>query len=439
MALFRSVFVKIYVQMALLFVAGFFLLLVTVDSQLERLDKEMFLRFGGAQAEVIVHRLEAVEPGVWPAILENFSMGWALDVVGVEDTLTGEWERLEDNTELLFSEGYEDAWMLALRFGAEGQYLVLQEGLTEPTFSENFADFGPIAILLLVLIFGVYRITRQIERPVNTIATGTLALAQGELSTRLQSEEFEQPFRTLGEHFNVMAEKIQRLIRDQQIIVGAIPHELRTPLSRVRFSLDLARSATSLEELRSKIEIVDYNVDILESIVSDTLALSRLELSGSLNYAKLDMGLILKKLVAEKAAYSEVTFSVHVDPLMPRELSGHEALLRRAIGNLLDNAERFAVAEVHVELGVQQDGQACLTVHDDGAGVALQYHDRLFVPFSRIDDSRDRATGGVGLGLALIDLILRKHGGVALYSNSRLGGAAFSIEWPAVENSMHVT
>lgn len=125
-----------------------------------------------------------------------------------------------------------------------------------------------------------------------------------------------------------------------------------------------------------------------------------------------------------------MTYSV--DYQAPVKAYGNEGLIRLVLSNLLSNAARYANSTVMVRIETNSTDKICLLVEDDGEGVLSEFHDALFVLFSRIDESRSCESGGIGLGLSLVELIVRQHRGAVCYFTSQMNGAGFEFCWPGV-------
>jgi two-component system, OmpR family, sensor histidine kinase RstB len=428
----HSVFVKTYLQMSVLFIGTFIALIIVLGHLLEEVYVEEFQTYANAEAEAVINRLNRSDPMQWQQVMEDYRMVLPLKIIGIQETLTNDWKSIYNNPDLYFNDRDAEAWQIARRINDSTQYLQLSE-IIEPTNPiDTLEFFVPLMLLFAIFAFGFYRLSRKIEQPVHAITRGTVALAEGVFTTRLVEGNFDEPFHTLSQRFNAMAEKIEQLVKDQQIMVSAVPHELRSPLARIRFALDLTRSIQSLPELQSRIEKIDYHVDTLEATINDTLALSRIQLKEKVSFQPILLEDIINQLVDEHISDKAISYSTHFDQTINGQVFGDELLLKRAIGNLLENAKRHTHSKIPIDVHQSGEKHLKITVADDGSGIPPSEQQLLFSPFSRIDKSRSRAIGGVGLGLALAELIMRKHGGTASYQSSELGGAAFVLQWPAM-------
>jgi signal transduction histidine kinase len=173
------------------------------------------------------------------------------------------------------------------------------------------------------------------------------------------------------------------------------------------------------------------DVAALASLIDDLFLVARLDNGRyELHPDPVDLTEVADEAIealAPVAAAHRITLTLERDGRV--RVSGNAAALGRVIRNLLDNAIRHAEGEVHVGLH-QANGWAELTVDDDGPGVPVEAEQRIFDRFARLDESRDRSTGGVGLGLAVVRAVVEHHGGTVDCARSSLGGARFLVRLP---------
>jgi signal transduction histidine kinase len=165
----------------------------------------------------------------------------------------------------------------------------------------------------------------------------------------------------------------------------------------------------------------------LERIVGDLMELARSEETTARPEGSVALDVVVADEITavQRSSPIEIT-AVGIDDTVVR---GRSDALARVTRNLLDNAVRHAAGRVHVGLH-HTDGWAELTVDDDGPGIPAEAEQRIFDRFARLDESRDRATGGVGLGLAVVRAVVEHHGGTVSYARSPLGGARFAVRLP---------
>jgi two-component system, OmpR family, sensor kinase len=292
-----------------------------------------------------------------------------------------------------------------------------------------------LAAILVALAMGSVPLARSIAAPVERLTRAAEALGAGDLSTRVNLGGRGQ-VGALGRAFDEMAERLERLVRSEQELLANVSHELRTPLARIRVALELAAEGDLVKARRYLAEI-GADLDELDHLIADVLAAARLDLAASgaalpLRRERLDPGPVLAAAAERfRAAWPGRTLEVDVAGTLP-PLDGDAGLLRRLLGNLLDNAAKYSEPPAPVTL-VARGGAAGLEleVRDRGIGVDAADLPRLFTPFFRTDRSRGRGTGGVGLGLALARRIAEAHGGAIAVEGRDGGGTTFRLTLPA--------
>jgi signal transduction histidine kinase len=266
---------------------------------------------------------------------------------------------------------------------------------------------------------------RSLARPLATLARAAEQLGAGDLAARAnlgRRDELGQ----VGDAFDAMARRIMVLLDANRSLIANVSHELRTPMARIRVALTLAdASPAAAQEMLAG---VGADLAELERLVEDVLTMTRLATHDAL---PLRRERCRPRAIAEQAAQRWAR--VHGERRLTCELAaelpavdGDPVLLRRVLDNLLDNAAAYSPADAPVELRVEPVGAAVrFEIVDRGAGLSPEELAHAFTPFWRSDGSRARATGGVGLGLALARQIARAHGGdVALDSEPGRGTRA---------------
>ncbi|MBP2263874.1 two-component system sensor histidine kinase RstB [Pseudomonas hunanensis] len=300
----------------------------------------------------------------------------------------------------------------------------------------------PPQLLILIAFLGlcliglvVYLLVRQLERRVSGLENAATRIAQGSLDTRVPAGDADSVGR-LAAAFNGMAEHLQRSLSMQRELVRAVSHELRTPVARLRFGLEMIESA-STEQARAKhLAGMDGDIQDLDRLVDEMLTYARLEQGApALKFQAVDLDALLDRVIAELAPLRPGIKVLRgacqaLDAQAGAWVDAEPRYLHRALQNLVSNAMRHA--ENQVRLSYQVGQQRCrIDVEDDGPGIPEGVWDRIFTPFTRLDDSRTRASGGHGLGLSIVRRIIHWHGGRALVGRSEgLGGACFSLSWP---------
>jgi two-component system sensor histidine kinase CpxA len=229
-----------------------------------------------------------------------------------------------------------------------------------------------------------------------------------------------------------MAERIESLIVSQKRLSRDISHELRSPLARLNVALELAKKKTNgdASALLDRIEIESTR---LNEMIGRILTLSKLE-SGATDVerAKIDLTELVRDVVADadfEAGAHDKSVSMSAVECM---VVGNESLLRSAIENVLRNAVRYTGPSTAVRVSLETvNGDAVITVRDQGGGVPEEELQHLFRPFYRVGEARERKTGGIGLGLAIAERAIRAHHGSISARNDN-GGLAVEIKLKCV-------
>lgn len=299
----------------------------------------------------------------------------------------------------------------------------------------------PFRLLVILLVSGVvcYGLARQLTRRLLTIREGSRRLAAGDLSARIgpQLDASDDEATALARDLDQMAERIDGLLGAQQRLLRDVSHELRSPLARLTIALELARqdAGDSLAEYHDRIA---READLLGQLIGEILTLTRLE--GEVNAQREADALNLSTLVrevAEDADFEARPSRRRVEVVSPDSITllGYAELLRRAVENVVRNAVRFAPSESAVEVRLERtllEGRpvAQLHVRDRGPGVPESHLKDIFQPFFRVSESRDRRSGGTGVGLAITERAVRLHGGSVRARNADGGGLIVSIALP---------
>lgn len=258
-----------------------------------------------------------------------------------------------------------------------------------------------LALIAAVVAIGAYPVVRRLTRRLERLQDSVQAWGDGQFATRVAVEGGDEIAR-LAASFNEAAARIETLVAAQKSLLANASHELRSPLARIRMAAELmaehAPPAIGIELRR--------NVAELDQLIDEVLLASRLDAASPA--ARVLEELDLAAIVAEECA--RMNASLETQALT---MTGEPKLLRRMVRNLLENAVRYgAGSQITVRLARTGDA-LCLDVCDGGPGIPEPERERIFEPFYRIAGASE-AAGGVGLGLALVRQIARRHGGDAL-------------------------
>lgn len=299
--------------------------------------------------------------------------------------------------------------------------------------SRDSPEEGLIAmsIAVSIVLFTAFLIVTPIVRRLGKLQTATRRLRDGDLGARADVHG-GGAIANVSENINHMAAEIQRLLENQKQLLQAVSHEFRTPTARIRFALEMLDTSGSEADREKRLEDIDQNLVELDSLVDELLTYVRFDgTTPDLRTEPIDVRPVLDDIVDDAKILGdavEVTVVAHDDPNCT--VVANRRYFRRVVENLVRNAIRHANSKVTVEY--QNAGSTVLLlVHDDGEGVPKEHRNRVWEPFARLDDSRNRDSGGFGLGLAIVQRIIDWHGGAAHVEDSKnLGGAMFVTTWP---------
>ena len=283
-------------------------------------------------------------------------------------------------------------------------------------------------------------LARQITAPVRSLQHVASRIASGDLSVRASGTVAprKDELADLAHDFDVMADRIQALLKKQQELLGDISHELRSPLARLGVSLELLRRGES-----DSVERMEGDLEDLNKLIERILTLTRLDAyGGRMCETTVNLRLIVE-CIAEDARFEgrEQGKSVVVERNEDCWIRGDPALLRSCIENVVRNAVQHTSRETQVVIAMAVDSaeaptSALVLVSDCGTGVPDDALTHLFEPFYRVFRSRDSMSAGGGLGLAIADRVVRLHGGTIKARNRIAGGLEVEIRLPVSASTL---
>lgn len=288
-------------------------------------------------------------------------------------------------------------------------------------------------VVALAMLFSVLFWVHYHWRDLRKLQDAARAFGAGRWSTRVQPSRKSNIY-DLSRQFNEMARQIEDTLQQQRDLMHGISHELKTPLARLEFGLALLDSPQASERERERQLALRKDVRELDELVTELLTLSRLEQgAGQAVLTWVTVAELIDSVVADVAhdiAERALHLSVHVNGA-PKQHVCDARLVARALLNLLRNSMRYARRAILLRAEAGAAGALRLSVEDDGPGIPPDARVRVFEPFYRQDASRDRHTGGFGLGLSIVRRVALVHGGDVVLEESTSGGARFVITLPA--------
>lgn len=422
---------RLFLGLYLMLAVGLVLALQTVehtfnallDNQMQAYNREAVR----GQAYSLVEQIRGLEGSGREQQLEALRphYGLGLTLVNADDLA------LDDYEKALLAEGLlviREKYTQFISSIDGGPQLLSIKLPAEPSLMPFYitAAYLMLAVLIgIVLFFWVRPHWRDLEK----LRLAAERFGDNDLSSRIQLSK-RSNIRDLSEHFNLMAARIEGLIANQRELTNAVSHELRTPIARLSFELDQLKQQPDPAQNRELIADMYADLGELEEMVSELLTYASLERGATVITREniqasswLDSVVGSVALEAEAAGVQLLIVECQID-----EVRIEPRFMARAVINLLRNAIRYAAGRVEVSL-VRSGDQYEVQVNDDGPGVPVDGREKIFEPFSRLDASRDRRTGGFGLGLALVRRVSQSHGGQVEVADSPWGGASFRMTW----------
>lgn len=308
---------------------------------------------------------------------------------------------------------------------------------------QNMFNWYPFELMVMMVVialgmvgFAVFLMVKPLESRLSGLEKAVLRIRGGDLNAKAPVEGTDAIGQLAGT-LNGMTEHIKRLLSSQKELTRAVSHELRTPVARIRFGLEMLMDAENDEQRLRNAELIDQDIEQLDKLIDEILTYSKLE-EGTpvLDFVMIDLDALMRRVEQESKALSGEKQVIYIRPELPEErcfAEGEERYIHRVIQNLVGNALRYAQGRVELTFSVMGDVFR-IDVSDDGPGIPEEDRKRVFQPFTRLDDSRTRASGGYGLGLSIVNRIAYWHGGRVRVGESDLGGAKFSFLWPRLQS-----
>jgi two-component system, OmpR family, sensor kinase len=385
-------------------------------------------------AAALAARLHAAQPVQWRSIVSDVSRQSGVDVelfttadIAGQDTL----QKLArgDTVYMQGSKGHN--WSLHRVDGAnvvaiESAALSMRRNALD--WLLTFLFYAAIALVLMLWIWPLARDLRDLER-----AAARFGDRNWSFEARIKPHSQIYP---LAQTFRRMAERIDRLIGSHKDMSNAVSHEIKTPLARMQFEIDLARQARSLAEIESPLRNIKADIEAIDDLVRATLEYAILDRADvTLNIGPHDFT-ILVPAIAESVgrdARPEVLIKTHVQEDAHQVLCDVH-LMESVLRNLLYNAIRYAKREVAVTFRRAALGNELL-VEDDGPGIPESQRERVFDSFVQLERNTNNKKKNYGLGLAIVKRAVEWHHGGVSIASSMLGGARVCVTWPNPEGA----
>ncbi|HKU12940.1 MAG TPA: ATP-binding protein [Steroidobacteraceae bacterium] len=344
------------------------------------------------------------------------------DVAGASDIAA-----LERGEPVLMDGADGRAWVLQ-RLEQDGRVLVFRYANPQqrslPDWILSFVFYAAIALVIMAWLWPMTRDLRALER-----ATMRFGDRNWTFDAPIGARS---PVYPLAQAFRRMAARIDGLIGSHKDMSNALSHEIKTPLARMRFEIELARIAADREAVLRHLDHLNTDVSELNAFVTATLEYAVLERAEvALNIATHDFTAVLPAVTEslKRGARDGLTIECNVDSDATAVVCDVH-LVETVLRNLLYNAIRHAARQVRVTFAIVAQQRYRLCVDDDGPGIAAEDRERVFASFVQLGQRSGEKTG-FGLGLAIVKRIVEWHGGSVHVERSTLGGARFTVDWRA--------
>ncbi|MEO8019855.1 MAG: ATP-binding protein [Pseudomonadota bacterium] len=367
-------------------------------------------------------QLAAVPPADRAAVAEKLAHQLKLDIdvldagdiASVTPAQTGPRELENDDGKIYY------LWNSPALHGA------IRLGPFEPQHESMIVRFLPVLFYAsILLIVGLW--LRPLLRDLRVLTTASQKFATDYREPTDTASRTTQ-LTGLATHLDDMSAKVSQLIQSQKEMTAALSHEMRTPLARVRFAAAVLEGEVD-ESLRGQLRAVNADVQQIDDLISDMLDYARLDHPGlRMDCQAVPLAPWLRQVLLSGPPHAKTVRTIQMDDIDSAWMEPR--LMELALGNLLANALRYARQNVTVTVLRDQE-LFRLVVEDDGEGIPENDRAAVFRAFTRLDNSRNRDTGGFGLGLAIVARIAALHRGrVTAEASANLGGAKLALEWP---------
>ncbi len=434
----RNLFVRLYLVLIIAFIG----LGVSIDTYLDQKEADSDLT-----SDIELHKgtffllnkelqtLPAEEHQQYLAIIGS-SFGFPIQLKKISSVnLTNQQEEHLNQGGIIsrYDDKQSKAWFYQ-KLGQSQQAIVIGPILL-PSETNNNLMINAIFFLGLALIIFLW--AWPLSKGLNKLTSAATKFGQGDFTVRA-STKTSAPLISLATRFNAMAKRIQNLIKSHKELSHAVSHELRTPIARLRFAMEMVRELPDRTQQLKYLQTMDDNIIELDGLVDELLTYARFDREEPDLTIENHNIIAVCQQVIEKFSLTHQHLTIRCTN-NESNTNGNalyccfdKDAITRAIDNLIRNACRYAKQHIEIKAEIA-DEYIIVTVDDDGKGVPENSREQLFEPFVRLDQSRDRSSGGIGLGLAMVKKLVELHHGKASVDKAPIGGARFQLSWPINE------
>lgn len=292
-----------------------------------------------------------------------------------------------------------------------------------------------VALAMVISACFSLLLAAYITAPLARIRASARRVARGDLSARVGNLPFGRSAEilALASEFDQMAARLKDLVEGQRRLIRDVSHEMRSPLSRLRVALELARAQVT-GDVQTQLARIERESERLEEMIAQAIQLSRMETTTPSQVQDVALDELLADIAADAAFEAQARHcTLHIAQSAPLHVRAEADLLTSAIENVVRNAVNYTAPNTTVRLRLDSvEGQARLRVCDCGPGIAAGDCARIFEPYFRTDSARQRKSGGSGLGLAIAKRAIERQGGRIHATNAQSGGLEVEILLPLI-------
>jgi signal transduction histidine kinase len=328
--------------------------------------------------------------------------------------------------------GEFDYWVSARATAVSGGPVTILVGADREPVESVVTRVGALLafgspIIIALVILGTYRLVGAALRPVEAIRAQVASISSTDLAQRVPVPGTRDEVAYLALTMNAMLARLERGRAAQHRLVSDASHELRSPLSTITTALEMATGRPELLDNELIDESLLPEAHRMRQLIEDLLLLARADEDAmELRHDDVDIDDLLLAEASRLRGMESVHTVTHIEAC---RTVGDHAALARVIRNLVDNAVRYAASTVTMDCH-PESGHAVIIIGDDGPGIPAEDRARVFERFVRLDPTRTRSSGASGLGLSIVEQIVRSHDGTVTVGDAASGGAVFTLTLP---------
>ena len=424
----RQVFLRFYLTVVVCFLATSLLIGGIYKQLIERTNQRYLTDIFKSTVSIIEEELGDLPPSLWhdeaSRLRGKLPVPVQIEKLG-EYSLSAENQKSLEKGDIIL---LLDKGLYIHRIHKTDQMVVLGP-IPFLTDLDNISWLDFLALLMMGAALGLptWLWLRPFWRDLLQIIQQSRRVGQGDFAARVKLDE-SSALASLGVTFNSMAQDVEQLTTSRRAMIDAVSHDLRTPLARMRYRLEAIKSGA---DSGPQVAALERDLGQIDALIEEWLTMSSLDSPQmQMNIQPQAMLPWLGKIAAELSLSGKAPQIVNQIDAIDPYLEMDSYYFGRAVSNVLSNARRYGGDTIVMTLK-WHEGMAQLLIDDNGEGIPEEQRSRLLQPFTRMEGSRNKATGGFGLGLAIVAMILRGHGGQVSIESAPAGGARIILAWPS--------